>query len=80
MGKKRQADIRTVVVDKESGNYQKALTEVKKVSGFNSVLPVRAKCAGSAVEYEFLVADDIKHCEAELMNMRLEAAEGFSRR
>jgi len=79
MGKKRQAEARTAVVDKEPGSYQKVLSEIKKISGFNAALPIRAKCAGHAVEYEFLVADDIKHCEAELMNMRLEA-EGFGRR
>jgi len=79
MSKKRQAVVRTVVVEKNPNSYSKALEEVKKVSGFTAALPLRAASAGAAVEYEFLVSDEMSDCETELMTMRLEA-EGFGRR
>lgn len=69
---KRLAEERTVVVEKTDSSYANALSEVKKVSGFESALPIKANLVGNAVEYVFLVSDTIKHCEDELFQMRVE--------
>ena len=73
---KSKAEVRTVIVNKSDNSYQEALAEVKKSSGFSAALPIRAGVVGAAIEYEFLVSDDIKNCEEELFTMRVEAELG----
>jgi len=71
MAKKRVQE-RAVVVDRGDNVLQRAMDEVKHVSGFSVAMPIRARLAGAAVEYEFLVADTQQECEQALMNMRLD--------
>jgi hypothetical protein len=61
MSKKKKIDERTVEVSRGDNSYREAQEVVKKVSGFDHCLCIRAKLTGSQrelVEYEFLVSND----------------------
>ena len=73
MGKKKIEE-RAVTIDKEpvDTQYERALTEVKQVSGFPEALAIRAKAEGAAAEYEFMVGHDQEELKAELNVRRLD--------
>ena len=74
MGKKRIEE-RAVTVDKEPVNsqFQRAMTEVKQVSGFPEAIPIRVHTEGAAVEYEFMVGHELKELQADINARRLDA-------
>jgi hypothetical protein len=70
---KCKAEERTVIVDKGDSSYLNAVSEVKKISGFDCAIPIKARLVGNAIEYEFLVSDTMLSCEQELLNLRIES-------
>jgi hypothetical protein len=74
LGKKRIEE-RAVTIDKDpvKTQYQRALAEVKQISGFPEALVLRSHSEGAAVEYEFMVGHELRDLQAELNARRLDA-------
>jgi hypothetical protein len=79
MAKKKKVDERAVEVDCGPEPYARACAEVKKVSGFEACLPLRARLIGdNKIEYQFLVGDDEGSLKTELFARQLEAERTLS--
>ena len=72
MSKRKKVEERAVEVECGKGNYARACEEVKKISGFEECLPLRARVCGNKVEYEFLVGSDENALRTELFARQME--------
>lgn len=71
---KKKIEERTVEVDKGNDSLNIAIAEVKKLSGFDAVLPIRGRVVNKErVEYDFFVGTDLPALQAELFQKQLEA-------
>lgn len=73
MAKKKKIEQRAVEVPRGDGCYLLAESEVKKMSGFECCLPVKAALVGDKVEFEFLVGDDLETLKTERFARQMEA-------
>lgn len=73
MAKRKKIDQRSVEVLRGDGCYLRAEAEVKKMSGFENCLPLKAALIGDKVEFEFLVGDDLEALKTERFSRQMEA-------
>ena len=71
--KKSKVEERTIEVMRGDNCAQRATDEVKKLSGFDCALPIKAKLIGSNVEFEFLVGHNQIDLDLELAALRADA-------
>jgi hypothetical protein len=73
MAKRKKIEERAIDVEKGADSFTRACAEVKKLSGFEFCLAVKARAVENKVEYEFLVGEDESALKTELFARQMEA-------
>lgn len=73
MARKKKIEERAVVVSRAEGSFVQAEAEVKKISGFEYCLPIKATLIGDKVEFEFLVGNDLESLKTERFARQMES-------